>query len=320
QSYMRSLMRATAEAHGKIYDKADSSMHWRRDPLVAEAMVDHRVIVPGLIDSTKVLTFTPQEAMKWGYSDGTVNTLPKVLETLGYADAAIERYQPTLTNKILGFLSSTAVQAVLIMIIIGGIGFELKSPGLGFPAAAALVSAVLYFLPMCVTGVVAGWVIILFIIGIVALAMEVFVIPGFGVAGITGVLAIAGSIIIALIQKESLMGITLQDVAFACMVFMISLVVALALVWYLSSRFGPRFVRRTIELERAQFVEDGYVGVDMAPAAKIGASGVTLTDMRPSGKVMIDGETYDAVALNGFVEAGTGVTVAKYENSQLYVK
>lgn len=320
QSYMRSLMRSTAEAHGRTINQTDSTGQWRRNPLIAEAMVDHRIVVPGLIDSTRVLTFTPEEALRWGYSDGIANSLPEVLDRLGYADAHIDRYSPTFTNKILGFLSSTGVQAVLIMIIIGGIGFELKSPGLGFPAAAALIAAVLYFLPMCVTGVVSGWVIIMFIAGIVCLALEVFVIPGFGVTGIAGITAMSGSIIIALIQKESLMGITLHDVAHACLIFAGALAAAIALIWYLSSKFGPRFVRHTIELERAQFIADGYVGVDMAPAAKIGAKGTTLTDMRPSGKVSIDGEVYDAVALNGFVEAGTEVTVAKYENSQLYVK
>lgn len=320
QSYMRSLMRSTAEAHGKYFDKSDSTMQWRRDPLIAEAMVDHRVIVPGLIDSTKVLTFTPEEALKWNYSDGTCTSLSQVLDKLGYSGAEIERYTPTLTNKLLGFLSSAVVQGVLIMLIIGGIVMEIKTPGLGFPAAAALIAAVLYFLPMCVTGVVSGWVILVFIAGIVLLALEVFVIPGFGVAGIAGVIGISGSIIMALVQKESIVGVTLHDVAYACMIFMIALVVAIAIAWWLSSKFSPRFVRAGIELERAQLIADGYVGVDMAPAAKVGAKGVTVTDMRPSGKVLIDGEVYDAVAISGFVESGTEVTVAKYENSQIYVK
>lgn len=320
QSYMRSLMRSTAEAHGRYFSAADSTMLWRRDPLIAEAMVDSRIVVPGLIDSTKVLTFTPDEALKWGYSDGTAENLQQVLGKLGYGDAARERYKPTLTNKILGFLSSMGVQAVLIMIIIGGIGMELKTPGLGFPAAAALIAAVLYFLPMCVTGVVSGWVIIMFIVGLVCLAMEVFVIPGFGVAGIAGIIGISGSIIIALVQKESLMGITLHDVAYACILFLVSLLAAFGLIWYLSSKFGPRFVRRTIELERAQYVRDGYIGVDMSPASKVGCDAVTVTDMRPSGKISIGGNTFDAVAVDGFIEAGTEVKVVKYENAQLYVK
>ena len=66
QSYMRSIMRSTAERQGKTINPTDSTEKWRRDPLVAEAMVDTRIVVPGLIDSTKVLTFTTSEAIKWG--------------------------------------------------------------------------------------------------------------------------------------------------------------------------------------------------------------------------------------------------------------
>ncbi len=320
QSYMRSLMRSTAEAHGRYWSEADSALLWRRDPLVAEAMVDPRVIVPGLIDSTKVLTFTPEEAQAWGYSDGVAVSMQQMLDQLGHSKSDMARYTPTLTNKILGFLSSMAVQGVLIMLIIGGIVMELKTPGLGLPAATALIAAVLYFLPMCVTGVVSGWVLLMFIAGLVCLAMEVFVIPGFGVAGIAGIIGIAGSIIIALVQKESIMDVTIGDVAYACMLFLVSLGGALLLIWYLSSKYGPRFVRRTIELERAQYVRDGYVGVDMTPAAKVGCKAVTVTDMRPSGKIAIGDDTYDAVAIDGYVDAGTEVSVVKYENSQLYVK
>ncbi len=320
QSYMRSLMRSTAEAHGRYWSEADSALLWRRDPLVAEAMVDPRVIVPGLIDSTKVLTFTPEEAQAWGYSDGVAVSMQQMLDQLGHSKSDMARYTPTLTNKILGFLSSMAVQGVLIMLIIGGIVMELKTPGLGLPAATALIAAVLYFLPMCVTGVVSGWVLLMFIAGLVCLAMEVFVIPGFGVAGIAGIIGIAGSIIIALVQKESIMDVTIGDVAYACMLFLVSLGGALLLIWYLSSKYGPRFVRRTIELECAQYVRDGYVGVDMTPAAKVGCKAVTVTDMRPSGKIAIGDDTYDAVAIDGYVDAGTEVSVVKYENSQLYVK
>lgn len=69
QSYMRSTIRATAEAHGKdtTVVKGDTITKWVRDPRIAEAMVDQRIIVPGLVDSTQVLTFTTLEAIKRGF-------------------------------------------------------------------------------------------------------------------------------------------------------------------------------------------------------------------------------------------------------------
>ncbi|MDE6037368.1 MAG: nodulation protein NfeD, partial [Duncaniella sp.] len=120
QSYMRAMMRATAESHGHTVP-GDSLSSWRRDPLIAEAMVDPRVIVPGLIDSTRVLTFTPEEAMKWGYAEGKADSVGDVLDAVGVNEYVIEEYHPAWYDRLIGFFTNPAVQAVLIMIIIGGI-------------------------------------------------------------------------------------------------------------------------------------------------------------------------------------------------------
>ncbi|MDE5750417.1 MAG: ATP-dependent Clp protease proteolytic subunit, partial [Duncaniella sp.] len=81
QSYMRAMMRSTAESHGR-----DSAGQWRRDPIIAEAMVDPRVEVDGLIDSTRVLTFTTDEAIRWGYADGKAQNIGTLLSDLGIHD------------------------------------------------------------------------------------------------------------------------------------------------------------------------------------------------------------------------------------------
>lgn len=321
QSYMRSIMRSTAEAHGKRMSGSDSTQQWLRDPLIAEAMVDHRIAVEGLIDSTKVLTFTPSEAVKWGYAQGMTSSLSDMLAQLGYKEGeyVTDYFTPTLTDEILGFLSNNAVRALLIAVITAGLFFELKTPGIGFAGGAAVVAAVLYFLPMCITGTVAGWVLILFMAGLVALALEIFVIPGFGVAGIAGTLAIITSVIAGLIQEESLMGISKSDIANACVVFFSGVIVAAVLIWFLTSRFAPKFMHRTVALDHSQKIEDGYIGVDMHPITAIGKTGSALTDLRPSGKVSVDGEVFDAVSESGFIESGSQVKVLRHGTSQIYV-
>ena len=75
---------------------------------------------------------------------------------------------------------------MLVMLILGGIYMEMHTPGLGFAASVAVVAAILYFLPMFITGVVPAWVLLCLIGGIILIALEVFVIPGFGVCGVTG--------------------------------------------------------------------------------------------------------------------------------------
>ena len=144
QSYMRGIMRATAESHGKVLD-ADGRWRWRRDPVIAEAMVDPRVEVDGLIDDTRVLTFTPDEAVRWGYADGKADNVAEALAHIGVESFEIQRYQPTWVDRLTGFFGSPGVQAILIMIIVGGIYFELQTPGMGFPSMAALVAAVVRY-------------------------------------------------------------------------------------------------------------------------------------------------------------------------------
>ena len=150
QSYMRGIMRATAESHGKIttIENGDSITKWLRDPKIAEAMVDERVVVPGYADSTQILTLTASQAVELGYCDGIAETVHEVIVShLGYNDYDLEAYNPTFYDKIKGVLTNGVLQAFLIMFIIGGIYFELQSPGVGFPTAISITAAILYFTP-----------------------------------------------------------------------------------------------------------------------------------------------------------------------------
>lgn len=317
QSYMRAMMRATAESHGK-----DSLGRWRRDPLIAEAMVDPQVTVKGLIDSTRVLTFTAGEAKKWGYADGTGENIDEVLKANGVDDYRLKEFSASWVDELLGFLTNPAVQGILIMLIVGGIYFELQTPGMGFPSVVAIMAAVLYFLPLYLTGIASSWVILLFIVGLLLLLLEIFVIPGFGVAGIAGIVCMAASILIGLVENFSFAPgrIDLKAVSNAVLTFVGGILGAAAVIVFLSSKYAPKGIGIKSELTHCQDVEDGYIGVDTAPVKLVGRNAVCVTDMRPAGKIEIDGEAYDAVSQTGFIDAGTDVTVCKYENAQLYVR
>ena len=118
QSYMRSMIRSTAEAHGKdtIIQGTDTTYRWKRNPLIAEAMVDERVIVPNLIDSGKVLTFTADEALEWGYCDGIAETPGEVItKYLGYNDYELKTYEPSWYDDLKGFLMNPMLQSLLII-------------------------------------------------------------------------------------------------------------------------------------------------------------------------------------------------------------
>ena len=326
QSYMRATMRATAEAQGMdttVTAKGDTILAWRRNPAIAEAMVDERVVIPQLCDSGQVLTFTAQEAVAHGFCEAIVENIDELIrERLGIDEYRIEQYTPSLYDKIAGFLTNPALQALMITLIIGGIFFELKTPGIGLPTAVALIAAVLYFAPLYLSGTAESWEILLFATGIILLILEFFVVPGFGITGISGIVLILAAFILALVSNVAFdfSFVTGNDISRSILTVMAGLIAAVGLLIYLSHRIGSKGVLYNFALHASQNNDAGYIGVDESPRTMIGCSGKALTRMAPSGKVLIDGEMYDAVAMYGqFIEAGTEVTVRKYENSQLYV-
>ncbi|GAI56184.1 unnamed protein product, partial [marine sediment metagenome] len=184
QSFMRSTMRATAEAHGKdtIIKGTDTLLVWHRDPQIAEAMVDPKIYIKDIIDTGQVLTFTTNEAIKYGFCEGEAESIKEVLKIAGIKDYEIKEFVLTPLEAIIQFLVNPFVHGILIMIIIGGIYFELQTPGIGFPLGAALLAAILYFAPLYLQGLAENWELVLFVVGLILIGVEIFAIPGFGVA------------------------------------------------------------------------------------------------------------------------------------------
>lgn len=322
QSYMRATMRATAESHGKevVVQNGDTIERWRRDPAIAEAMVDERVVIPGYVDSTQVLTLTAAQAMELRYCDGIAESVHEVIVThLGYSDYRLESYNPSFYDKIKGFLTNGVVQALLIMFIIGGIYFELQSPGVGFPTAVAITAALLYFTPLYLTGYAESWEVLIFVLGLIFIVFEIFVIPGFGVVGITGIVLVLAALVLAAIGniRFNFGVIPFREVFKASMTVLGGLGLGIIGIIYMSSRIGKRGLLRKVALSADQ---EGFISVPMEPASLVGKVGVAATDLRPSGRVLMDGEYYDANSLKGFIDKGDEVEVVRYENFQLYVR
>lgn len=310
QSYWSTIMRSTAMSHGKTVSEGDSMARWRRDPEIFADMVNPE----------RALSFTTQEAVEAGIVDGVASDVHEVLAQLGINNAEITYYTPSFTDTLMGFLASAAVRAILITLILGGIYMEMHTPGLGVAAAVALVATVLFFMPMVVGGTLAAWVVILFIIGVVALALEMFVIPGFGIAGVIGIVAIIASLIGAMSHSDPLDGFSFHSVRTAVIVILAGVAMAAGLAWLITSRFAPKRLQRAGALTLEQKIDDGYVGVDMSPSELVGCSGIALTPLRPAGKVKIGENTYDATSTGEFIAKKSRVRVVKYEAAQIYVE
>ncbi len=311
QSYMRSMMRATAEAKG-------------RDPEIAQAMVDPRVYIPGISDSNQVLTFTSSEAIKYGFCEGQVEELEDILEFHGVTDYDITKHQLSATDKIIGWLIHPVVSGILIMVIIGGIYFELQTPGVGFPIAAAILAALLYFAPLYLEGLANHWEILIFVVGLILIAVEIFAIPGFGVAGITGIILMVAGLTLSMVEnvEPGSFNYDFSNVIRAFFVVIISVTLSIFLSIIITKQlFNLNFaIGSRLALAKTQQVDEGYTSASSAYREMLHKTGVSKTILRPSGKVDIDGDMYDATALTGYIDSGEEIEVVNYRTGQLIVK
>ncbi|MEG2067886.1 MAG: NfeD family protein, partial [Tannerellaceae bacterium] len=296
----------------------DTVFKWKRDPRIAEAMVDERVVIPNLIDTGKVLTFTSEEALKWGYCDGIAESVDEVVtKYMGYNDYELKAYTPSWYDDLKGFLMNPVLQSLLIVIIIGGIYFEMQSPGMGFPSAAAVVAAVLYFAPLYLDGLAQNWEILVFVLGVLLIAVEIFVLPGFGVAGVGGILFVILGLTISLLNNENFNfdDVTGIEVGRASLTVLMGLGAGFGLMIWLSNKIGSKgmFHRMALNADLEMAVSSPSL------TNLIGKEGTAATVLKPSGKVLIDGELYDGASESGFIESGTTVVVTGYEGAQVRV-
>jgi membrane-bound serine protease (ClpP class) len=326
QSYMRSTMRSTAEAQGKVavVENGDTIYKWRRDPLIAEAMVDPSVYIKGIIDTGKVLTFTPLEAMQHGYCEGLAENVGEVLQKLGMENAVITEYSPSWIERIIGFLVHPVFSGLLIMGIIGGIYFEMQTPGIGFPLGIAIVAALLYFAPLYLEGLAEHWEILIFIAGIILIIVEIFVLPGFGVSGVIGLILAFTGLTLSLIDNVvfDFQHVNMGRIGVAVMTVFAGVSAGFLLSLWAGSRVfgadhGPF---RALTLQSVQNVDEGFVSIDNSLLLLRGKTGIASTVLRPGGKVEIEGEIYDAVTMGDFIDRGKPVRVIKVEATQLYVE
>src|SRR5690606_12970746 len=141
-------------------------------------------------------------AIKYGYCEGKVESIEEILKKNQVENYEIEYFKLSGSEKIIAFFLNPFISGILILIIIGGIYFELQTPGVGFPGLAALTALILYLVPYYLNGLAENWEVIALFIGVALLAIEIFVIPGFGVAGVSGIALIVLSLILIMLNND----------------------------------------------------------------------------------------------------------------------
>lgn len=308
QSYMRSMMRSTAEATG-------------RDPKIAEGMVDEKIEIEGVTTAGSVITFSVSEAIKYGFSEGEYKSMEAILEAQNLQDAEILAYEEDFVDKVISIFLSPAISGVLILIIIGGIYFELQTPGVGFPILAAIVATLLYFIPYYLNGLAENWEIIIFILGILLLAVELFVIPGFGIFGVLGIVFILGGLVLGMLPNQDFNFdfVPASQLFGALLTVILAALASVALVFWLTPKVNQWGAFSKITLATTQERSEGYTSSFYANTL-LGKEGTVHSRLRPSGRVEIEGEIYDASSRGDFIDQGEKIIVVSTEGTSLKVK
>jgi membrane-bound serine protease (ClpP class) len=307
QSYMRGLMRATAEARG-------------RNPQIAEAMVDESIFVAGISDSGKVLTLSAEEALRVGIADEIVDDLSASIATMNLENVSRIDHQTSGVERFLRFFGSPVVQSILMMMMLGGLYFELQTPGVGFPGLMSAIGASLFFAPNYLYGLVEVWEVALFVLGVILIILELLVFPGFGISGILGGTLVLGSLVISMVGN---VGFSFPD-STAVYRAINTLVISFFLTVGVSLYVGKRIVRQGSALSKLVLQPEldrssGYVSA-VSHVELVGAVGETLTPLRPSGVADIGGVRVDVVSQGDFIASGERIEVIRVQGSRVLVK
>lgn len=301
-SAMRAEFRALAEERGL-------------NPRVAEAMVDESVGVPGVVPQGRLATLSTAEALKLRYAAGQAASQDALLDSLGLGGAKVVTPDINWAEKLVRFVTNPLVAPLLLSLGMLGLVVELKTGGFGVAGLVGITSLALFFGSSYLVGL-AGWEEVLLLAGgLIALAVEVFLLPGFGLAGVLGIGLFGAAIVLAMTGTAA----TLSDFTRALAVLGASAIITIAVI-YAWVRHLPNSSRLTGLLLRDGLAAEG--GFTSAPVREdlVGREGVATTDLRPAGTALVGEERVDVVTEGEFIAQGSPLRVLRSEGYRLVVR
>ena len=302
-SYMRKEFRATAEAR-------------KRPPLLAEAMVDADVDIPGVIDKGKLLTLTTDEALQHQVADVRAESIDAVLKFLELADADVHPASQTWAETLVRFLTHPVVSSLLLTLGMLGLIVEFRTPGFGLPGVFGVMSLALFFWGHWLVQLV-GWEELLLVgAGFVLLVLEIFITPGFGLLGALGLMALLGGLGLSLVGVGATWEVILRAAGRVVLSLLLALAGALAML-----RVLPRlpFGRRLV-LETEMAADAGYASAPERDRRWLGQRGTAASPLRPAGLADLAGERVDVVSDGEFIDAGEPLEVIRVDGNRIVVR
>lgn len=291
-SALRKEFAATAEKRAK-------------NPKIGEAMVDADIAIEGIIAEGKLLTLTAAEALEYGIADYSAVDLEDLAAQKNYDPADINTIEKSNLERIMGLISSPYVSSLILIIAFSALIFEALTPGFALGGTVGIISLLIFFASHIFTGAIGTGIVILFIIGVILILAEIFLIPGFGVAGISGITAILVSLFYIFPNRTVAINVLLAVVLF-------TLVIAVLMI----RKFGSSRFWKRISLETSS---KNYYS-SSSKKDYLDQTAITLSKLRPAGTIEINNDRVDAVSEGGFIEKGKKVKVISISGSKVVVR
>ena len=302
-SAMRSQMRALAEANGL-------------EPEIAAAMVDEDIEIDGIVESGKLLTLTTDEATEIGYAEA-IDVLNAVLVELGHEGATVVTPELNWAERLVRFFSSSVVSPFLLSLGFLGLLVEIRTPAFGLAGTMGLISLGLFFGSNMIVGLAGLEDVLIVGAGLALLGIEAFVVPGFGIFGVAGIVAILTGLYMSLLGNIP----TTPDFTRAGWVLIWAMLLLIGSAWALI-RTLPRSSRLTesgIFLLAKTASAIGYESAEVR-SDLVGKHGTAITDLRPAGTALVGDERIDVVSESEWISAGTPVKVLSAEGYRHIVR
>jgi membrane-bound serine protease (ClpP class) len=302
-SYVRSEFRATAEAR-------------KRPPEFAEAMVDVDVEIAGVIEKGKLLTLTASQAIEHKVAEVTADTMDAALAVAALPGAEVRVARQTWAETLVRFLTHPVISSLLMTVGLLGLLVEIRTPGFAMPGTIGLISLGLFFWGHWIVQL-AGWEELLLVaIGVLLLALEVFVIPGVTVAGIAGIVALIAGLGMTLVGAGATVSVIITALGQVAISILLAMAGAFAFVRALPSLpFGSRLV-----LETDMTADRGYVSSPESDRRWLGKTGTAISPLRPAGIAEFEGARVDVVSDGDFVDAGSTIVVTRVDGNRIVVR
>lgn len=309
-SAVAAMVRAAAEQGG-------------HDPLLGEAMVrremEYKTGTNVLSKAGELLTLTDQEAAGI-LSEGTVKDVGAMLEKAGLPNAEIRELTVTPAEKIARIIATFA--PILLMIGLGGIYLEIKTPGFGLPGILGTTALVLFFFGHHIAGLAGMEDVVIFIIGFILLFIEVFVTPGFGILGTGGIALILFSLLSAMTWKmpghffpaldSSTLQVAIRNLSIAA--------VGTVAIGFFAGKFLPKSrVIRPLVLGQSTDKAEGFVAANDR-AELLGKEGTAEMNLHPAGRALFNGERINVITRGEFIEKGSAVRIAEIHGAHIVVE